>query len=1611
MQKSKFSKDYNDLRIDIEAEPDSRSPETFKCTMKNPAAPKHLREYLGSEKYANLGKINENDEIEHTGGKISVHVKAKDVTYNDFAQQGPLFPSMQIVIKGDNLHAPLIERVVELPLDIQDGRLDGHLVITSDDSRSWNFPRFNGRVAVKDAQFHFWDSPDEITQSQMDLIFEGDRVYLHKAKGYFGAVPLKVTGDLDLNPLYGEYRISATVPGVEGNALRATLGVRPTPFSVAGAVSGTMHVSGPLEKPVFSGHAHIVRPDHEMFENAEDTPARKVLEETEGAVGAYDRVPFREAGLVFSVNTANDTMTLHAVHAHLVDGGQLHGAGVMNISAAAEMDPKALDIVVRGSDIHQEALIKRFVPDITLPVELSRGISSGTVLMSGAHLSPVINANFSTTSGAAGSATFQRESTFLDVSSPHFDATGTIFLNPPSFEASRSAKTQTEASKLAKPDVTGCSIGITMNGLDMVPFLSDDDSVRNLSKNAGEPVKLRLNGQVKVEGDVRKGDHLLSGIMGPSGLSKKEQPWMFKGSIDLENVRMNQMKLYRDLKGTLEVSEDKISAHGKGMRPDEVLDIDIDIPSLLNQLQSSSESHYEGRMRGTNQAANANLRCGRLQASGSINEDGTEMDFRIANLKLDELEFASLRGDLQEASCSLNFKAQTGRGRAIITAPKYSGIQGENLSGGFRWDKDVFRLEKLVLQQKQSRYEVQGEYVLPPNFSMPMSTGDILKNGPIDPKLDDASGRWRIRIDAPYAEIQDVTPLARVLQTANDQFPKDYERAKSAFMRALTSASLRLQDLNEDLDVLMNDSSLSTKGPLGKDSATNRELNLRFSALQTCQGFWSGSVQAFGGGGGATSCDFDVRGQNWQWGNANLDSLVAKGSGHSEEGILLQEVCFHYVLMFKVEPFILPWYGCLQFVLKSGDAKLLIRGSLFNQDQDATLLLTDFPVSTLRPIFQAIPALKNATPAPSSGGKDGSILPLGVIADAVNKFTYPAHKTAESSSPINGQLFVSGSLNGSIESPKGGINLRVYDAAIGSTKLSKAQAFVDLKEGMMLDFGVDFVPLDGQRSSGHISASGTFPLATVLDGNAGTSSKQSQKNEMDVQISVKDGGMAVLTAVTPNLTWKQGNADLSAHITGTVSQPNIAGNFSVSKALFDCPFLKYPLNVMAADVECEDNEITVRGVDARAGRKGRIRVRGSLPFYHEGSNQVQKSRITLDLYGLEMKARNAYTGQLDALLTVRESIDKPIIGGSIRFSRGSLLLNPQGQDINSPSQEFDSNENVANLPLNQSVSKVFKLLTKGDSDLTSKFENAVRNEMEAVEVAVQDSGGSNAVLDGLAIQFGPDLRAVYPLVMNFAIKGDLVASGPAHPDSVEVTGTLKIPSGEVNLLAAQFELDREHENSVVFGPSVAQSKSDESTNRNVPSGIDPLVDIVMNSGDLRISVTGKASEWADHLVMQSTGRGGSGMEAGEQLDALEAAKVLETKLKAALLADNGQIALTKLAGSTMATFMPKIETQGSVGETRWRLVSAPSVPGLLDPRETTASNVLDFLSLGAEVEVSFGEKLQAAMVRKLRESDIMTKWTMNYNLSSKLRMQFNISSVPPYPKTLTFQYSSEGNNN
>lgn len=72
-------------------------------------------------------------------------------------------------------------------------------------------------------------------------------MFFHKATGRYGHVNMTMSGDMDLNPVGGEYRFSAKIPGVEINELMLTLKARPPPYPVAGVLKGDFFCQGALD--------------------------------------------------------------------------------------------------------------------------------------------------------------------------------------------------------------------------------------------------------------------------------------------------------------------------------------------------------------------------------------------------------------------------------------------------------------------------------------------------------------------------------------------------------------------------------------------------------------------------------------------------------------------------------------------------------------------------------------------------------------------------------------------------------------------------------------------------------------------------------------------------------------------------------------------------------------------------------------------------------------------------------------------------------------------------------------------------------------------------------------------------------------------------------------------------------------------------------------------------------------------------------------------------------------------------------------------------------------------------------------------------------------------
>lgn len=58
-------------------------------------------------------------------------------------------------------------------------------------------------------------------------------------------------------------------------------------------------------------------------------------------------------------------------------------------------------------------------------------------------------------------------------------------------------------------------------------------------------------------------------------------------------------------------------------------------------------------------------------------------------------------------------------------------------------------------------------------------------------------------------------------------------------------------------------------------------------------------------------------------------------------------------------------------------------------------------------------------------------------------------------------------------------------------------------------------------------------------------------------------------------------------------------------------------------------------------------------------------------------------------------------------------------------------------------------------------------------------------LTDLKLVLGPELRILYPLILDFAVSGELELNGIAHPKLIKPKGVLTFESGEVNLVATQ----------------------------------------------------------------------------------------------------------------------------------------------------------------------------------------------------------------------------------
>ncbi|CAK8570060.1 unnamed protein product [Lathyrus sativus] len=1500
------------------------------------------------------------DVLPEDGGCLSVNVFVDTIEQN-----------WHVNLKIDNLFVPLFERLLEIPITWSKGRASGvvHLCM----SKGETFPNLHGQLDVTGLDFQVLDAPSCFSNISTSLCFRGQRIFLHNASGWFGSVPLEASGDFGIHPDEGEFHLMCQVPAAEVNALMRTFKMKPLLFPLAGSVTALFNCQGPLESPVFVGTGMVSR----TFSNSHiDNPASVASEalaasKEAGALAAFDRIPFSYVSANFTFNTDNCVADLYGIRACLIDGGEIRGAGNAWICPEGEVDETAIDVNLSGS-LAFDNIVLRYMPSYYHQMPLKLGVLNGETKLSGALLKPRFDIKWTapTAEGSFGDARgdiiISHDFISLNSSSAAFDLCTRV---QTSYLDDLSVKEGDPYAPRAIPfTIDGVEMDLRMRGFEFFNLVSA------YTKDSPRPLHLKATGRIKFQGKVLKPSGGISEQN--SEINRQHVQTMEKGSSDslvgevsISGLKLNQLMLAPQLSGLLRVSPERIKLDAAG-RPDESLEVEF-----IGPLQPSNEDGLQ-----SGKLLSISLQKGQLRANVCY-QPFHSANLEVRHFPLDELELASLRGTIQRAELQLNLQKRRGHGVLSVLQPKFSGVLGEALDVAARWSGDVITIEKTVLQQNYSYYELQGEYVLPGTRDRnPIDGGGglfkRLMSGQRVGSVISSMGRWRMKLEVPRAEVAEMLPLARLLSRSMD--PAVHSRSKDFFLQSLQSVGVYSESLQQLLEKMR-----------GLHAPSNDVVleDLTLPGLSEFKGHWHGSLDASGGGNGDTLAEFDFHGEDWEWGDYKTQRVVAVGAFSNDDGLHLEKI----------------------FIQKD-NATIHADGTLLGPKTNLHFAVLNFPVSLVPTVVQ-------------------------VFESTATDFV---HSLRQLSASIRGILHMEGDLRGSLAKPECDVQVRLLDGAIGGIDLGRAELVASLTSTSRFLFNSKLEPI---TQSGHVLIQGSIPVAFVQNNisqediesdksrttwvpdwvkekNRGITDDVSDKKvsrdknedgwntqlaeslkglnwqildagEVRIDADIKDGGMTLVTALSPHASWLHGNADVMLEVRGTVDQPVLNGRASFNRASISSPVFRKPLTNFGGTVNVKSNRLCITSLESRLSRKGKLLVKGNLPL--RTSEAVPDDKIELKCEVLEVRAPKTLSGQVDSQVQITGSILQPNISGNIKLCNGEAYM-PHDRGGAPASKRFPLNQSmlpsggVSQVFASRYVSRFFSSESPTANANTSQSSGSVNkssqveNEMEQVQI----KPNVEICLNDLKLVLGPELKIVYPLILNFAVSGELELNGLAHPKWIKPRGVLAFENGEVDLVATQVRLKREHLNIAKFEPE---------------NGLDPMLDLVLVGSEWQFRIQGRASNWQDKLVVTST-------RSVEQdaLSPTEAARRFESQLAESILEGNGQLAFQKLATATLEKLMPRIEGKGEFGQARWRLVYAPQIPSLVsvDPTADPLKSLTSNISFGTEVEVQLGKRLQATMLRQMKESEMAMQWTLSYLLTSRLRVLLQSSST----SRILFEYSA-----
>ncbi|MEH1940963.1 MAG: translocation/assembly module TamB domain-containing protein [Nostoc sp.] len=246
-------------------------------------------------------------------------------------------------LQAQDFLAADITRLIKLPVNLQAGRANGDLLVKLTPGQQ---TLLFGNATVQGVTVQIPKVPQLLSNSQGNLRFQGTEVQLNNVTSNYGKIPLVATGIIDTQ---AGFKLAARVNAVSLANAQETLKVK-LPVPIAGQVQASLQITGSTKEPILSGSVATIQ------------------------TARIDKVDFNSIRSKFELVTSSSLITLKDIQGKAKVGGDITGAGTIQLGKAPR-----LDLNFAAKNVPGDAIAKVYETTPTFQI----GNVSGTAQLTG----------------------------------------------------------------------------------------------------------------------------------------------------------------------------------------------------------------------------------------------------------------------------------------------------------------------------------------------------------------------------------------------------------------------------------------------------------------------------------------------------------------------------------------------------------------------------------------------------------------------------------------------------------------------------------------------------------------------------------------------------------------------------------------------------------------------------------------------------------------------------------------------------------------------------------------------------------------------------------------------------------------------------------------------------------------------------------------------------------------------------------------------------------------------------------------------------------------------------------------------------------------------------